>query len=343
MERKLASVQKIAEIKPIPDADLIVAYRVNGWWVVGKKNEFVVDDLAIYFEVDSWIPNELAPFLSKGKEPREYNNVKGERLRTIKLKGQISQGLLLPLDIVEIMGLNNTQTVYDYSDLNEGDDLTDFFGIQKWEAPIPAQLAGQVRGNFPSFLRKTDQERVQNLQDCTFPPYFEVTEKLHGASMTVYKKDGEYGVCSRNLDLKINEENSDNAFVKQFLAIKDQLDSVDLDNYAIQGELIGEGINGNQYGIKGTDFYVFDIFMIETQQYLPPARRRKTCASFGLKHVPVVHEELYMKRITVDELLEMAKFQSKLNGSVAEGLVFKNCDTEFSFKVISNDWLLKNE
>jgi RNA ligase (TIGR02306 family) len=339
MERKLASVQRIAEIKPIPGADLIVAYRVNGWWVVGKKDEFVVGDLAVYFEVDSWIPNELAPFLSKGKEPREYNNVKGERLRTIKLKGQISQGLLLPITVIN----PRMNELSEHLDRAEGFDCSELLNIQKWEAPIPAQLAGQVRGNFPSFLRKTDQERVQNLQDCTFPPYFEVTEKLHGASMTVYKKDGEYGVCSRNLDLKINEENSDNAFVKQFLAIKDQLDSVDLDNYAIQGELIGEGINGNQYGIKGTDFYVFDIFMIETQEYLQPARRRKTCSSFGLKHVPVIHEELYMKRITVDELLEMAKFKSALNGSVAEGLVFKNCDTEFSFKAISNEWLLKNE
>jgi RNA ligase (TIGR02306 family) len=225
----------------------------------------------------------------------------------------------------------------------EGDDLTELLGIQKWEAPVPAQLAGQVKGNFPSFLVKTDQERVQNLQDCVFPPFFEVTEKLHGSSMTVYKKDGEYGVCSRNMELKINEANADNAFVKQFLAIKDQLDSVDLDNYAIQGELIGEGINGNQYGIKGTDFYLFDIFMIETQTYLKPERRRKTCASFGLKHVPVIQEEAYIEQIQVEELLEMAKFKSVLNGSVAEGLVFKNCDTDFSFKVISNDWLLKNE
>ena len=85
--RKLASIQRIAEIKDIPDADLIQAYRVNGWWIVSKKGEFVVNELVTYLEIDSFVPTELAPFLSKGKEPKEYMGVQGERLRTVKLKG----------------------------------------------------------------------------------------------------------------------------------------------------------------------------------------------------------------------------------------------------------------
>jgi RNA ligase (TIGR02306 family) len=97
-ERKLASIQIIQEIKPIPDADLICAYRINGWWIVSKVNEFNVGESVVYLEVDSWVPTELAPFLSKGKEPKEYNGVKGERLRSQKFKKQISQGLILPIN-----------------------------------------------------------------------------------------------------------------------------------------------------------------------------------------------------------------------------------------------------
>lgn len=100
IERKLASVQKIAEIKPIEGADRIVAYRINGWWVVDSKDKYEVGDYVVFCEVDSWIPHELAPFLSKGKEPREFEGVKGERLKTQKFKNQVSQGLILPMEVL---------------------------------------------------------------------------------------------------------------------------------------------------------------------------------------------------------------------------------------------------
>lgn len=100
-ERKLATIRRIAEVKSIEGADLIEAVRVDGWWVVAKKGEFPVDSLAVYMEVDSFVPTGIAPFLTKsGHEPKEYEGVKGERLRTVKLRGQLSQGLLLPISII---------------------------------------------------------------------------------------------------------------------------------------------------------------------------------------------------------------------------------------------------
>lgn len=153
IQRKLASIRKITEIRPIPGADAIECAYVGGWPVVTKKGEYKVGDLAVYCELDSWIPHDLAPWLSKGKEPREYNGVKGERLRSVRLRGQISQGLLLPTSILDERGL------WPLAGNPVGHDLTAQLGIQKWEAPIPACLAGQVRGNFPSFIPKTDQER----------------------------------------------------------------------------------------------------------------------------------------------------------------------------------------
>ena len=97
-ERKMATIRKIDEIRPIEGADAIEAAVVGGWVVVIKKGEFRAGDLAVYLEIDSWVPHEIAPFLSKGQEPREYNGVKGERLRTVKLRGTTSQGLLLKLE-----------------------------------------------------------------------------------------------------------------------------------------------------------------------------------------------------------------------------------------------------
>ena len=96
-ERKLAKIVKIDDVMPIQGADKIAHYKVGGWYVVDKKDQYNIGGLAVYCEIDSWIPTELAPFLSKGKEPREYNGVKGERLKTIKLRGALSQGLLLPV------------------------------------------------------------------------------------------------------------------------------------------------------------------------------------------------------------------------------------------------------
>ena len=99
-ERKLATIRKIDDIGPIEGADAIEVATVGGWKVVIKKDEYQVGDLAIYCEIDSWIPTDLAPFLSKGKEPRTYNGIKGEKLKTAKLRGVCSQGLLLKLDSV---------------------------------------------------------------------------------------------------------------------------------------------------------------------------------------------------------------------------------------------------
>lgn len=332
--RKLASIRKIDAIRPIEGADTIECAVVGGWTVVVKKNEYQVGDLAIYCEIDSFIPHELAPFLSKGQEPREYNGVKGERLRTVKLRGQLSQGLLLP-------------TVGHTPLKGEGDDLTEFLGIQKWEAPIPAQLAGEVRGMFPGFIPKTDQERVQNLavevaEWATKEFTFEITEKLDGSSMTVYSFDGDQGVCSRNLSLKDMETNS-----LWKVAHREQLlEKIAGRDIALQGELIGEGIQGNPYKIKGQEFFVFDIYDIRAGKYFTSKQRRTFCAEFGIKHVPVLVGcgDKDLGTGDVSTILEWAEAKSVLNEKTErEGIVFKcNEDPAISFKAISNKFLLKN-
>lgn len=119
MTRKLVTVKTITNISPIPGADVIEVVTVDhGWKVVVKKEDnYQIGDKVLYFEVDSWVPHHIAPFLSKGHEPREYEGVKGERLRTIKLRGTTSQGLVLKIkdifDIVVVDGIEciNTSTI----------------------------------------------------------------------------------------------------------------------------------------------------------------------------------------------------------------------------------------
>ena len=341
--RKLASIRKIDEINPIEGADAIEVATVGGWKVVVKKGEFAVGDQAIYFEIDSWIPVELAPFLVKGKEPREFEGVKGERLRTIKLRGQLSQGLLLPLGI----------SVYDVNaNLEEGTDVTELLGIKKWEKPMNAQLAGMARGNFPSLIPKTDQERAQNLVKEIVAANeagtrFEITEKLEGSSMTCYLIDGEFGVCSRNLDLK---ETEGNAFWqtarKEGLEEKMRNETDENWDFAIQGELIGPGIQGNIYNMKEVEFRVFDVYDITNGCYLNPLPRRNLIEGMGLKHVPVLVAagSLYDTLGITDmpQLLKFAEGKSVMGmiGCEREGLVFKEVNGGMTFKVISNKYLL---
>lgn len=343
--RKLATVRKIDHIRPIEGADAIECAVIGGWVVVVKKNEFEPGDLAVYCEIDSWIPHELAPFLSKGTEPREYNGIKGERLKTIRLRGQLSQGLLLPMTVLNPrMG-----ELEEHLQNAEGFDCTEWLNIQKWEAPVPAQLAGQVRGNFPTLVPKTDQERIQNLkkelEDWKARGLtFEVTEKLDGSSCTMYlDPDGEFHVCSRNLDLKRDENNS---FWKMAIKYKveEQLRDHCLFGYAFQGELIGEGVQGNPYGVKGQDFRLYDIYEVDGGAYVDCLRRGRFTKLLGLNHVPV-HQTCWKLNDgdTVESLLQLAEAKSELNPKTErEGLVFKCLeDPNVSFKAISNKFLLK--
>ncbi len=329
MTRKLATIRYISSLQPIEGADFIEEAQIDGWHVVVKKGEFKVNDQVVYLEIDSWVPTELAPFLSKGKTPRTFNNVPGERLRTIRLKGYISQGLALP---------------YKDEYLEHAEKMDEYLGIQLYEKPVPAQLAGMARGNFPPFIPKTDQERIQNIPDHVFEEWknniWEITEKLDGSSMTIYLNNGEFGICSRNLELKLDQTN--NTFVDMGKQYESAMRELGL-NIAIQGELIGPGIQGNQYGLAKHEYRVFDIFDINNQKYYTPAARHKMSLLLDLFHAPIIKKDVSFKTETKESLLAIAEGDSRLNTTEREGLVFKNNDNNNSFKVISNKWLLNEQ
>jgi RNA ligase (TIGR02306 family) len=335
MERKLASIRIISDIQPIEGADMIELAIVDGWKVVVAKNvNHKVGDLVVYCEIDSFLPiKEEFEFLRKGSYKKMVDGTEGFRLRTIKLRGQVSQGLILPIHTLPLLEM-----------VHEGQDVTEMLGIVKYEPPIPAELAGKVKGLFPSFLRKTDEERIQNLsgeienwKDKTFY----VTEKLDGSSATFYYKDGEFGVCSRNLELLETEDNTFWKFARQ-VDLENKMRDFDV-NISLQGELIGEGIQGNPYKIKGQTVRFFNLFDIDLQEYHSLSMFKGVCNRFGVDMVPILNEHFEMFE-TVEDILEYAEGKSVLNPNFdREGVVIRSLDRKISFKAISNKFLLNEK
>jgi len=337
-ERKLASIRIISNIQPIEGADMIELAIVDSWKVVVAKNvDHKVGDMVIYCEIDSFLPiKEEFEFLRKSSYKKMSDGTEGFRLKTIKLRGQVSQGLILPMSVVE----------YTNVQFEVGMDVTNLLGITKYEPPIPADLAGKVKGLFPSFLRKTDEERVQNLTK-EFEQYkslgrkFYVTEKLDGSSATFYYKDGVFGVCSRNLEL-IETEGNTFWKVARELDLENKMRDFGV-NISLQGELIGEGIQGNPYKIKGQTVRFFNLFDIDLQVYHSLAHLGRALGIMGLKMVPIV-DEFFVLPDTIEELLKYAEDKSVLNPTFdREGVVIRSNDRTISFKVISNKFLLNEK
>jgi RNA ligase (TIGR02306 family) len=262
-------------------------------------------------------------------------DTEGFRLRTIKLRGQVSQGLIISINELLKYGVSA-------DDVYEGLDVSGMLGIIKYEPPILAELAGKVKGLFPSFIPKTDEERVQNLsseyvswKDQTFY----VTEKLDGSSATYYIKDGEFGVCSRNLELL---ETEGNTFwkVARDLDLENKMKSVGI-NFSIQGELIGEGIQGNPYKIKGQTVKFFNLYDIDIKDYYNLEYFEKIIKEeMSLDTVPILDRNFKLPE-NVEEILKYADAISVLNPTFdREGVVIRSHDRKISFKVISNKFLL---
>ncbi len=367
--RKLATIQKIKEIHPIEGADAIELAIINGWKVVVAKNVgHKVGDYVVYCEIDSFLPiKEEFEFLRKSSYKKMSDGTEGFRLRTIKLRGQVSQGLIIPLsDAISSSGyrisenlLSDGEDTYgsiepdrvvismgDYIPIKEGEDLTEILGIVKYEPPIPAELAGKVKGNFPSFIPKTDEERIQNLTK-EFEEWkksdldFYVTEKLDGSSATYYYKDGVFGVCSRNLELL---ETEGNTFwkVARDLDLENKMKSLGY-NVSFQGELVGEGIQGNPYKIKGQKVFFFNVFNIDKHEYADLTEFVNTIHGLSLDTVPKIETNFKLPD-TIEDLLLYSDDKSYHNLNFdREGVVIRSLDRKISFKVISNKFLLNEK
>ena len=349
--RKLASIKKIDDILPIDGADRIELVVIRGWQCIVNKGQYQIGDKIIFCEIDSFLPiKEEYKFLRTSSYRNSPLLGEGFRIKSMRMKGKLSQGLVLPLSSLE-------QTDYDDEEYTIDDDVTEFLGICKWEVPEHNALTGNAKGVIPHYINKTDQERIQNIiqyiKKLPASLEFGITEKLDGSSMTVFFKDNnENGVCSRNNNLKIGEENKDNAFVSTVLR-DGWLET--LEEYgkaiAVQGELIGPKIQGNSYQLSRLEFYVFDIWLIDDRRYATLHE-----VDIILDELKQLNNKLIINRVPllsiehlptdINTILKMAEGKSILNNKTErEGIVFKSTslidEQVFSFKSISNKFLLK--
>jgi len=329
--RKLASVRQVTATLPIEGADLIEVAVVDGWKCVIKKGEFAIGDLAIYCEIDSFLPlREEFEFLRKSSY-KQMGDEEGFRLRTVKLRGQISQGLLVSPTI-----LGRPVTV--------GEDVSEELGVVKYEPPTPVCLTGVVIGPFPAAIAKTDEERVQNLADeyASFAnKTFYVSEKIDGTSFTAFY-DESFGVCGRNWQYAESEKNSYWQMAHR-LRLPELLSKLGR-RLAIQGELVGPGIQSNRYKLKEQELFVFNVFDLDAYAYIDKSELAELCERLGCKQVPFLEERTTPS--TIDEILNLAEGKSVLNAQTErEGLVWVHGSGQdrISFKTISNKFLAKYE
>ncbi len=349
--RKLASIQTVHTVEPIPNADSIEKVGVLGWWVVAKKGEHRPGDKIVYCEIDSLLPErpEFEFLRASSFKPAQTDPTGGTvipagfRIKTIRLRGQVSQGICFPLSLLP----SGAPT-------DEGADVTDLLGVVKWEPPLPVGMGGKVKGPFPGFLPKTDEIRVQVLQtvlERRRGTTFYVTEKLDGTSFTAFIRQAEFGICSRNL--WIDEADDSNVLVRAAKAVRleeklraarEQL-GFDL---AVQAEVIGPGIQKNKYKLPTVTLRVFSAINVDSYRLLDHADMLSLLADMQMESVPQLGT--LMLNHTVDQLVAFSEGTSALNPNVQrEGVVLRPLSEEYdeelggrlSFKVINPKFLLK--
>lgn len=350
--RKLASVQTIKNIEPIEGADRIEKATIQGWQCVINKGSFKIGDKVVYIECDSFLPIEPQyEFLRKNCFRKNGDGSEGFRIKTCKLRGQLSQGVVFPLDILKGRKYKDDTRENPVYDFNEGKDVSALLRISKYEIALPACLAGQAKGLFPTHLvHKTDVERVQSnpkaIEEFTGKEVY-IAVKVDGSSLTAYYSNKTFGVCSRNLELI---EDDTNAFWKVVRAVnlKEKLEKYGR-NIAVQAELLGPGCQKNRLGLPGLGMLVFDVFDIDTQRYLDFKDMQAVIKDLDLQMVPI--DKVCMFDFTLEQLLEMAKGKYPNTNNNREGIVIRPTTNVYShalkgrlsIKAINNEYLLEEK
>ncbi|MHB8264039.1 MAG: RNA ligase (ATP) [Acidimicrobiales bacterium] len=331
-ERRLATVETVGDLRPIPDADSIEVATVRGWNVVVKIGEFRTGDSCIYFEIDSMLPLSDARFaFLESRGVKMYDEQPYHRLKTARLRGTYSQGLLMPLS--------------SFPEIDRCDDIAKQLGVIKYEPPLPPDGNGEIAGAFPSDLgMKTDAERIQNLTNAwdviqESGPWI-ATEKIDGTSMSVFVDgNGDLRVCGRNWEIRDGNNMYWNA-VRQY-----EIATWLHPGEGVQCELYGEGINKNPLKVKGRHIAVFHH--LADREITPLHLWPEQVASH---QVPIYPIEL---PVSLDDAIYQAEQAESLvsPSRIAEGIVWQQAEGHLLpvlgyrciFKVVSNRYLLKYE
>ncbi len=373
--RKLATIQKVLDVEKHPNADRLDICIIKGWEVITVRDQFKVGDLCVFFEIDSLLySHPVFDFLSKYKY----------RVKTQKLRGTISQGLAMP---VSIIGEITNNHIYE---IILGQDVTEILKVTKHDPQAKKEARRNQRKdpkrnfiveymlsfawfrkfyftfisqkrvrNFPWFISKTDEERIQNM-----PRIFRhwdgkqayVMEKLDGTSATyaIFKDNKWYNklvkknfyVCSRNLTLH-RENDTEWWKMARTYDIKNKLLKVGK-NIAIQGEIIGPGIQKNKYKLDNQEYHVFNVIDIDENYKYSLGERKAFCKEYGFNCLDDFLTIEITEDLDVKYMVEMSKGDSayqnwdRIKNLQREGIVVRLLeDDRHSFKVVNPDFLLK--
>eukprot|EP00727_Mastigamoeba_balamuthi_P004296 m51a1_g13864 hypothetical protein (373) ;mRNA; f:607833-608951 len=361
--RALAYVERIRGLEPIKGADRIEVARVRGWRVVVRRGQYSVGDLVVYCEIDSVLP-PWKHFVDDKLDRSAF------RIRTVSLRGVVSQGYVVPLRAIAECHPDREHLTVDaagariaFDDgradiaLAPGADLTEFMGVAKYEPPLhvtECSAAGLVA--FPEWLPKSDQLRVQNIPDIVTQRAgvrFEVTEKLDGASISVYYDDASADVCVCTRNCRVAAGTADRGAAVLALERAGVVEALRRTRLraALQGELVGPGVQGNPYGLAQCEWRMFDAYLVDERRFATPSERRGVVERLGLSfeavHVPVLATGALLPQ-SADKLLADADGKAVLNPSVLrEGVVWKSEEPVdgdiFHFKAVSNSYLLRQK
>jgi len=314
-----STVQKIENIVPHPNADNLEIINLEnlGWQVVAQKNIHKIGDKVVYIEIDSIVPE---------RDVFEFLRNKHFRVRPIKLRGESSWGLILP---IKEFGISEAE--YDIDD-----DIDHITGVVKYVKELPVELTGQAKGNFPSFIiPKTDE--INLLSSKSVYNEFNglkcyVSLKADGSSLSFINKRGfDKMLCSRKLVIDTESASRDkrNAFIEA--SNKYSLFDIIPEGYAIQGEVVGPSVNGNKLQLKDFDLFVFNVFDISGQDYklLGLNEMREFCQNYNLKMVEILEENFIVPENPKD-LIDMAAKLKYGSGTKAEGMVIRPLRPTFS-------------
>ena len=345
--RKLASIQRIWKIEPIEGADRIELAHVLGWQCVVNKGQFQPMDIAVYFEIDSFLPiRDEFEFMRSSSYKKTDIMGEGFRLRTMRFRGQISQGLLLPV----------SQFPEIPKDADVGDDVTELLGVRKWEIEERATTGGTVIGTLPYDIPHTDETRVQEepelIQAFAGLEYY-ISTKMDGSSHSIGIDENGFHVTGHNYEYKDDGSSSFYKLVKarEYQAkLEHYMKVLGLKTLTIQGELCAPGIQQNRLRLTKPEWYVFTIR--ENGKRVGLKRMLQICEALDITPVPIeeVGTDLPSKYPTVEALLSRADGEYP-NGGKKEGIVIRPTEPVFcplisaslSMKVVSNKYLLKND
>lgn len=350
--RNLASIQKVLSVESIAGADKIELVHVLGWQCVVKKGAFKPGDIGCYIEIDSIVPD---------KPCFEFMKDRKFRVRTIKLRGALSQGLFMPLSD---LGISISEK------LKEGADLTDIIGITKWEPPEDTGTVYQNKkpkslwwkivytipflkmfrkkcGNGASFpthlVPKTDETRLQAFSPDFLINYADlpiaVSQKMDGSSTTFILNKGKFSVASRNVWMI---EKNDTNFWK--VAIETNIAGAmkklfGKRNICIQGEMCGPGIQGNKYKFDRLHYFMFGAFDSDKRTYFTPQELIDTFNALCLNGatieivpqliLPSEHKSIHDIGVKIDDWLRFVETKSNFNPDTwNEGIVIRSLDNK---------------